>query len=52
MSITFPVINDKGELIAVLDVDSEKAANFDESDRQYLEQITRNVFARCTMAPN
>jgi len=47
-----PTFNDKGELIALLDVDSEKAADFDKIDRPYREQITGNAFARCTMAPN
>ncbi|VAV99819.1 GAF domain-containing proteins, partial [hydrothermal vent metagenome] len=37
--IVVPVFNETKDLIAVLDVDSEKPANFDETDRRYLEQI-------------
>jgi len=47
--IVVPVFNVTGDLIAVLDVDSEKAANFDETDQKYLEQIITKAFARCTM---
>ncbi|MCF8474846.1 MAG: GAF domain-containing protein [Emcibacter sp.] len=47
--IVVPVFNRAKELIAVLDVDSTKEANFDEIDQEYLEQIVTNVFARCTM---
>ena len=36
--IVIPVKKD-GELLAVLDVDSEKLANFDELDRRYLEKV-------------
>ena len=47
--IVVPVFDPDGTLIAVLDVDSEKRANFDETDQRYLEQIIGNVFARCTI---
>ncbi len=50
--IVVPVFNQDRDLIAVLDVDSEKAANFDEIDQQYLEQIIGDVFARCTTRQN
>ncbi len=50
--IVVPVFNEAKDLIAVLDVDSEKPANFDETDRQYLEQIVGDVFGRCTLAPD
>ena len=36
--IVVPIIN-KGMVTAVLDIDSEKADNFDETDRIYLEKI-------------
>ena len=36
--IVVPVIRD-GEVVAVLDVDSEKYSEYDETDKKYLEQI-------------
>ena len=36
--IVVPVIID-GEVVAVLDIDSEHLNNFDETDKTYLEQI-------------
>lgn len=36
--IVVPIIN-KGVVTAVLDIDSEKADNFDETDKFYLEKI-------------
>ncbi len=50
--IVVPVFDQADELIAVLDVDSEKPASFDETDRRYLEQIVGDVFGRCTPAPD
>lgn len=41
--IVVPIIN-KGVVTAVLDIDSEKADNFDETDRFYLEKIA-SLFA-------
>ena len=41
--IVLPVFQD-GELIAVLDVDSDTPANFDEKDRQALEDILSDNF--------
>ncbi|NOZ66254.1 MAG: GAF domain-containing protein [Alphaproteobacteria bacterium] len=43
--IVVPVFNPAGDLIAVLDVDSTREGNFDEMDRQYLEQMVADVFA-------
>jgi GAF domain-containing protein len=43
--IVAPVFDRDGRLIAVLDVDSEAPAAFDETDRQGLEAIVRQVFA-------
>ena len=48
--IVVPVFNPSGKLIAVLDIDSVKAANFDEIDQKYLEQIMAHIFGRCTIA--
>ncbi len=43
--IVVPVFDGAGELIAVLDIDSDRIASFDERDRQGLEKIVR-WFAR------
>lgn len=43
--IVVPVFNAKGELIAVLDVDSAELGAFDEVDRQGLERILAWTFA-------
>ena len=40
--IVVPVLKD-GEVVAVLDVDSEKYSFFDDTDRQYLEEIVRLI---------
>jgi len=40
--IVLPIFNN-GEVIGVLDVDSELLAHFDETDARYLEQITKLV---------
>lgn len=37
--IVVPVVNGSGELIAVLDIDSDRPAAFEESDRDGLEQV-------------
>ncbi len=44
--IVAPVFNSAGELIAVLDVDSDRTAQFDETDRAELEAILNSSFAR------
>ncbi len=44
--IVVPVLDKKGELIAVFDVDSTEAAAFDETDRRHLEAIMADVFGR------
>ncbi|MBQ4228388.1 MAG: GAF domain-containing protein [Bacteroidaceae bacterium] len=36
-----------GEIIAVLDIDSERLATFDETDRRYLEQLVGMLNAAC-----
>jgi L-methionine (R)-S-oxide reductase len=42
--IVVPVIQ-KGEVTMVLDVDSDKLNDFDESDKLYLEQLMQEIFA-------
>ncbi len=49
--IVVPVFDAGGMLIAVLDIDSEKPANFDKTDKIHLEKIIR-LFARCTSHPD
>lgn len=44
--IVVPVISPSGEVIAVLDVDSNAPAAFDETDRQYLEQLCEELGRR------
>lgn len=44
--IVVPVLDARGELIAVLDVDSTLFAAFDETDRRWLEQIVALLAAK------
>jgi len=44
--IALPVFNSRGDVIAVLDVDSEELGSFDEIDREWLEKITYEAFSR------
>lgn len=44
--IVVPVFDPKGDLIAVLDVDSTELAAFDETDQAGLEAMVRRVFGR------
>ena len=37
--IVVPVVNGRGDLIAVLDIDSDRLAAFDETDREGLENV-------------
>ena len=41
--IVVPVFRPDGKVTAVLDIDSEKLATFDDVDRQYLEQICKLI---------
>ena len=41
--IVVPVFKD-GKIIAVLDVDSERTANFDDVDKEFLEKLVANLF--------
>ncbi len=43
--IVVPVRSKSGELIAVLDIDSDRAAMFDETDKAALEQLIAVVFS-------
>ncbi|WP_409432225.1 GAF domain-containing protein [Litorimonas sp. RW-G-Af-16] len=43
--IVVPVFDAKGNLFAVLDVDSTRLAAFDATDQHYLEQICGTIFA-------
>ena len=44
--IVVPVFDRAGRLLAVLDVDSDTPAAFDETDARALEEIARVVFAQ------
>ena len=44
--IVVPVLNKAGELIAVFDVDSTAIGSFDETDKEWLERIIADTFAR------
>jgi L-methionine (R)-S-oxide reductase len=44
--IVVPVRNADGTIVAVLDVDSRKPGNFDESDREGLEPLAARIFGR------
>lgn len=41
--IVVPVFSKDGEVQAVLDIDSRELATFDDTDRQYLEEICRMI---------
>jgi GAF domain-containing protein len=41
--IVVPVFNKEGNVIAVLDIDSEHLATFDDTDRRYLELICQLI---------
>jgi GAF domain-containing protein len=41
--IVVPIIRD-GEVVAELDIDSEKLATFDEIDKKYLEILTHHIY--------
>jgi L-methionine (R)-S-oxide reductase len=43
--ISLPVFNRAGEVMAVLDVDSESLGSFDETDCEWLEKILKEVFS-------
>ncbi len=41
--IVVPVINPSGEVIMVIDVDSDRLNDFDTTDQQYLEQVAQLI---------
>ena len=43
--IALPVFGGQGNVIAVLDVDSEELGSFDETDREWLERILQEAFS-------
>jgi GAF domain-containing protein len=43
--IVIPLKNDRDEIVGVLDIDSNRTGNFDETDALYLEEITRMVYS-------
>jgi len=43
--IALPVFGKDGKILAVLDVDSENLGSFDETDREWLEKILKDVFS-------
>ena len=38
-----PVFGNDGKVMAVLDIDSERLATFDDTDRKYLEEICQRI---------
>jgi GAF domain-containing protein len=50
--IVVPVLGSDGDLLAVLDVDSDTPDAFTEVDRRFLESICRDLGARFTTASN
>ena len=41
--IVVPVFGNDGKVMAVLDIDSERLATFDDTDRKYLEEICKMI---------
>lgn len=50
--IVVPFINDQGEVLAVLDVDSDTESAFDDSDKEWLEKIAALYSSRYPMRPS
>jgi GAF domain-containing protein len=49
--IVLPAFNEIGEVILVLDVDSEHVANFDDTDKFYLEKVME-IISKCANFTN
>ena len=49
--IVVPVFGSDGKVMAVLDIDSERLATFDETDRKYLEDICKLIVYHDKMPP-
>ena len=45
--IVVPVFGNDGKVMAVLDIDSERLATFDDIDRKYLEEICKLMEFNC-----
>lgn len=45
--IVVPVFGSDGKVMAVLDIDSERLATFDDIDRKYLEEICKLMEFNC-----
>ena len=41
--IVVPVFGNDGKVMAVLDIDSERLATFDDTDHKYLEEICQRI---------
>ena len=41
--IVVPIFSTNGDVVAVLDIDSKKLSTFDETDREYLEEICKMI---------
>jgi len=50
--IALPVFNGRGDVIAVLDVDSKELESFDDTDREWLEKIIYEAFSRVEKLPH
>ncbi len=50
--IVVPVFDERGEIAAVLDLDSRLPANFDDADRDGLERLVRALARRLTHRPD
>ena len=44
--IVLPVFNERGDVVLILDIDSEKISNFDAIDKMYLEKVAA-IIRRC-----
>ena len=42
--ITLPVFNDRGDIVAVFDVDSDLIGSFNDADRTHLQQIMKLIY--------
>lgn len=49
--IVIPCFDNKGEVFAVLDVDSDKLSDFDETDKVYLEKVVNLIQELKSLSP-
>ena len=45
--IVVPLLSPTNQVVAVLDIDSRELATFDDTDKEYLEQICRIITTKC-----